>query len=201
MGADVRVVGIVGGSCAGKTTLARALTGRLGDEATYLAFDQYYRDHGHLTIEERAIVNYDHLDSLDYGLFLAHLDDLVTGRPVEVPVFDFATHCRTDQIRRLDPRPVVVADGVLLFAIPGITDRLDLSIFVDATEELRLARRLYRDVRERGRTAESVQAQFVATVGPSHRLFVEPYRDSADFVVTGEGDPRSAVEEILTRLA
>ncbi len=200
MGADVRVVGIAGGSCAGKTTLARALAERLGDAVTYLAFDEYYRDHGHLTIGERALVNYDNLDSLDHELFLQHLDDLVAGRPVEVPVYDFATHCRTDQTRTLEPRPLVVADGILLFAVPGITDRLDLSVFVDASEELRLARRVYRDIRERGRTAESVQAQFAATVAPSHRLFVQPYREGSDLVVTGEGDPRPVVDEILARL-
>ena len=201
MGADVRVVGIAGGSCAGKTTLARALAERLGDDVTYLAFDEYYRDHGHLTVEERALVNYDHLDSLDHELFLEHLDDLVAGRAVEVPVFDFATHCRTDQTRTLEPRALVVADGILLFAVPGITDRLDLSVFVDAPEELRLARRVYRDIRDRGRTAESVQAQFAATVAPSYRLFVQPYREGSDLVVTGEGDPRPVVDEIIARLA
>lgn len=200
MGVDVRVVGIAGGSCAGKTTLARALAERLGESATYLAFDEYYRDHGHLTVAERALVNYDHLDSLDHELFLQHLDDLVAGVPVEVPVYDFATHCRTDQTRTLEPRPLVVADGILLFAVPGIADRLDLSVFVDAPEELRLARRVYRDIRERGRTAESVQAQFAATVAPSHRLFVQPYREGSDLVVTGEGDPRPVVDEILARL-
>lgn len=200
MAADVRVVGIAGGSCAGKTTLARALAERLGDNATYLAFDEYYRDHGHLSIEERALVNYDHLDSLDHELFLRHLDDLVAGRPVEVPVYDFATHCRTDKTRTLEPRPLVVADGILLFAVPGITERMDLSVFVDAPEELRLARRVYRDIRERGRTAESVQAQFAATVAPSHRLFVQPFREGSDLVVTGEGDPRPVVDEILARL-
>ena len=201
MGADVRVVGIAGGSCAGKTTLARALAERLGDAVTYLAFDEYYRDHGHLTIEERALVNYDNLDSLDHELFLQHLDDLVAGRPVEVPVYDFATHCRTDQTRTLEPRALVVADGILLFAVSGISERLNLSIFVDAPEELRLARRIYRDIRERGRTAESVQAQFAATVAPSHRLFVQPYREGSDLVVTGEGDPRPVVDEIIARLA
>ncbi|MBC8195012.1 MAG: uridine kinase [Actinobacteria bacterium] len=200
MGEPARVVGIAGGSCAGKTTLARALADRLGDACNYLAFDEYYRDHGHLTVEDRALVNYDHLDSLDDGLFLRHLDDLTAGRPVDVPVYDFATHCRTDQTRTLQPRPMVVADGILLFAIPGITDRLDLSVFVDAPEELRLARRIYRDVRERGRTAESVQAQFEATVAPSHRLFVQPFREGSDLVVTGEGDPRPVVDEILARL-
>ncbi len=199
-GAVARVVGIAGGSCAGKTTLARALVDALGEEAAYLAFDEYYRDHGHLTPAERALVNYDHLDSLDHELFLAHLDDLAAGRAVEVPVYDMATHCRTSETRRLEQAPIVVADGILLFAVPGIADRLDLSVYVDAPEDLRLARRLYRDVRERGRTPESVEAQFAATVAPMHALFVEPHRDGADMVVEGEGDPGPVVREVLARL-
>lgn len=195
-----RVLGIAGGSCAGKTTLAVAMVERLGDRAVHLPFDEYYRDHGHLTPDERALVNYDHPDSLDHELFLVHLSDLAAGRPVEVPVYDFATHCRTDSTRRLDPGSVVVVDGILLFAVPGIRECLDLLVYVDVPGDVRLARRVERDVSERGRTEESVRAQFAATVAPMHELFVAPHRADADVVIRGEGDMGHVVDDLVQRL-
>jgi len=182
------VLGLAGGSGAGKTTLVDGLTSRLGGDASVLWFDEYYHDLAHLPPEQRAVVNFDHPDSLDEVLLVEHLDGLLAGRPVDVPVYDFATHTRTGRTRRVDPRPVVVVDGILVLAVPAVRERLDLAVFVDAPVEVRLARRMDRDVRERGRTVASVRAQFEATVAPMHDAFVGPSAEHADLRVDGTGD-------------
>ncbi|RMH75574.1 MAG: uridine kinase, partial [Actinomyces sp.] len=165
------VCGICGGSGAGKTTLTRLLVDRLGPErVSVLAFDAYYHDLSHLSPDERARRNYDHPDSLDHELFVEHLGALRAGAAIEVPVYDFATHTRTGETRRLDPRPVVLVDGILLFAFAGIRDLLDHRIFIDVPADIRLARRIRRDVVERGRRPDDVRRQFARTVAPMHDL-------------------------------
>ncbi len=182
------VLGLAGGSGAGKTTLVDGLTSRLRGDVSVLWFDEYYHDLVHLSPEQRAAVNFDHPDSLDEALLIEHLDGLLAGRPVDVPVYDFATHTRTGRTRRVEPRPVVVVDGILVLAVPALRSRLDLAVFVDAPAEVRLARRMYRDVRERGRTTASVRAQFEATVAPMHEAFVDPSAEHADLRLDGTGD-------------
>jgi len=194
------VIGVVGGSGAGKTTLVWGLADRLGADVSVLWFDEYYHDLVHLTPDERALVNYDHPDSLDVDLLVSHLDGLLAGRPAEVPVYDFTTHTRTGTTRRVDPRPVIVVDGILVLAFPVIRERLDVSVFVEAPAEVRLARRLNRDVRERGRTPESVRTQFAATVAPMHDAFVSPCRDLADLTLDGQGDLVANLGLIVDRL-
>ena len=191
---------MVGGSGAGKTTLVWSLADRLGADVSVLWFDEYYHDLVHLTPDERALVNYDHPDSLDVDLLVSHLDGLLAGRPAEVPVYDFTTHTRTGTTRRVDPRPVIVVDGILVLAFPVIRERLDVSVFVEAPAEVRLARRLDRDVRERGRTPESVRTQFAATVAPMHDAFVSPCRDLADLTLDGQGDLVANLGLIVDRL-
>ena len=164
------------------------LTSRLRGDVSVLWFDEYYHDLVHLSPEQRAAVNFDHPDSLDEVLLIEHLDGLLAGRPVDVPVYDFATHTRTGLTRRVEPRPVVVVDGILVLAVPALRSRLDLAVFVDAPAEVRLARRMYRDVRERGRTTASVRAQFEATVAPMHEAFVDPSAEHADLRLDGTGD-------------
>ena len=195
------MVGVVGGSGAGKTTLVRGLVDRLGSDASVLWFDEYYHDLVHLDPAERAVVNFDHPDSLDVDLLVAHMAALLAGRPAEVPVYDFSTHTRTGRTRLVQPGPVVVVDGILVLAFPAIRERLDVSVFVEAPAEVRLTRRLDRDVRERGRTPESVRAQFAATVAPMHEAFVSPCRAFADLVLDGQGDLSANLDLILDRLA
>ena len=194
------MIGVAGGSQTGKTTLAWGLEDRLGADVSVLWFDEYYHDLVHLTPDERALVNYDHPDSLDVDLLVSHLDGLLAGRPAEVPVYDFTTHTRTGTTRRVDPRPVIVVDGILVLAFPVIRERLDVSVFVEAPAEVRLARRLDRDVRERGRTPESVRTQFAATVAPMHDAFVSPCRDLADLTLDGQGDLVANLGLIVDRL-
>ena len=195
------MVGVVGGSGAGKTTLVRGLVDRLGSDASVLWFDEYYHDLVHLDPAERAVVNFDHPDSLDVDLLVAHMAALLAGRPAEVPVYDFSTHTRTGRTRLVQPGPVVVVDGILVLAFPAIRECLDISVFVEAPAEVRLTRRLDRDVRERGRTPESVRAQFAATVTPMHEAFVSPCRAFADLVLDGQGDLSENLDLILDRLA
>ena len=181
-------MGLAGGSGAGKTSLVDGLTSRLRGDVSVLWFDEYYHDLVHLPPKQRAVVNFDHPDSLDEMLLIEHLDGLLAGRSVDVPVYDFATHTRTGRTRRVEPRPVVVIDGILVLAVPDLRRRLDLAVFVDAPAEVRLARRMDRDVRERGRTTASVRAQFEATVAPMHEAFVDPSAEHADLRLDGTGD-------------
>ena len=179
--------GICGGSGAGKTTLTRHLVAELGaDQVSVLGFDAYYRDLSHLTLAERSRQNYDHPDSLDHELFARHLDELRFGRDIEVPVYDFATHSTTGRFTRLEARPTVLVEGILLLAFAQIVERLDLTVFLDIAEEIRLARRVQRDVVERGRDADDVRRQFAETVAPMHDLYVQRHRDDADVIVSSD---------------
>lgn len=177
------VVGICGGSGSGKTTLCSRLADRLGGEALRLSFDSYYRDLPDLPPQLRDTRNFDHPDALDADLLASHLDDLAAGRPVAVPQYDFATFRRSPEVALVEPRPVVLVEGILLFCHRPLVERLDLRIFRQCPEDVRFARRRARDVDERGRSPESVRAQFQATVKPMHDRFVEPYAVLADRLV------------------
>ena len=177
-------MGICGGSGAGKTTLAVHLITHLGhDRVAPLAFDAYYRDQGHLSVQERRAVNYDHPDSLDTELFVEHLDALRNGVSVEVPEYDFASHTRTGGAIPVAAKDVVLLDGILLLAFAPVRELLDYSVFIDVPEDIRLARRISRDVKSRGREPDDVRRQFNETVAPMHDRFVQPHRDKADRVV------------------
>lgn len=189
------LVGICGGSGSGKTTIARLVAAKLG--AAELAFDTYYRDQSHLTPQQRAEVNYDHPDSLDVALFTSHLDELASGQAVNAPVYDFATHSRTEETERIEPGDVVVIEGILLLAFPEIAERLDLRVYRDCPENVRFARRLRRDMAERGRTELSVYEQFEATVKPMHDEYVEPCRNVADIVTEFDEELHAAADRVI----
>jgi uridine kinase len=181
------IIGVCGGSGSGKTTFCDQLLSILGpDRAAHLSQDDYYRDLSHLSEVDRANANFDHPDSIEFPLLSQHLDLLSQGHPIAVPKYDFASHTRTTRQQIVSPKPVVLVEGILLFSDESTAQRLDLRIFIDAREHIRFDRRLHRDVRERGRTVESVKSQFSATVLPMHNAFVEPRRLLADRVISGE---------------
>lgn len=198
------IVGICGGSGSGKTTLANRLVASLGaDSSIALSFDAYYRDLAHLPLNERAEMNFDHPDSLDAELLADHLAALRAGREIAVPIYDFATYCRTGDLELVTPRSFIVVEGVLLFAFPEIRAELDVAIFRHCDETTRAERRLQRDVATRDRTPESVRQQWATTVQPMYERYVEPHADQADLVTTGDEDLDEAVgrlrRAILTR--
>ena len=192
---DVFVFGICGGSSAGKTTLTRHLLERLDErDVSVLAFDAYYRDLSHLPFTERRRGNFDHPDSLDRDLFLQHLDALRHGIDVDVPIYDFSTHTLTGRFERVEAAPLLLVEGILLLAFEEVLERLDYSIFMDVPEEVRLQRRIHRDVTERGRPEDHVRRQFAATVAPMHDAYVQPSRHQADWIVASAGADELADE-------
>lgn len=198
---DVFVFGICGGSGAGKTTLTTRLVQRLGPgEVSILAFDAYYRDLSHLSFAERRAGNFDHPDSLDGELFLQHLDALKQGIDVDVPVYDFSTHTMTGHFERVEAAPLLLVEGILLLAFEDVAERLDYSIFMDVPEDVRLRRRIHRDMTERGRPEDHVRRQFAATVAPMHDAYVQPNRHRADRIVARTGADDLA-DELMTMLS
>ncbi len=195
------LVGVCGGSGSGKTTLARRLVDELGNgQATSVSFDSYYRDHGHLSVEERAAVNFDHPDSLDVDLLIDHLRSLKRGDKVAVPVYDFATHTRSGDFEVIEPQPFVIIEGILLFSSEIVRDTLDCLIFRDCPEDVRAGRRMRRDIDKRGRTPASVRTQWETTVLPMHAIHVAPFAHHADIVTTSDQDLDDIVRVIAATL-
>lgn len=187
-------LGIVGGSGSGKSTLVEQLRHLdVGAHIALLPHDAYYRDFGHLPKAERDAVNWDHPDSLDNALFIQHVDALKAREPVTRPMYDFENHKRHALIAAVVPKPILLLEGILLFHVPEIRDRIDLKVFVETPADLRILRRVLRDVTERGRTVESVVEQYHATVRPMHERFVEPSKAFADVVVPWENHNPTAV--------
>lgn len=185
---NIVLIGIAGGTGSGKTTLANKLYQHFGEGSVLLSQDCYYKDLSHLPVEERISVNFDHPDSIDFDLFKEHLAELKEGRSVVIPQYDFTTHTRTDEMEILDPAPIILVEGILLFAIPEVRDLFDLKIFIDTDDDIRLMRRLERDLQERGRDFESVKTQYLATVKPMHNKFVDPTKAQADVVIWGTNE-------------
>jgi uridine kinase len=195
------VLGVAGGSGSGKSTVVKEVCRILGAGITsVLHHDSYYRDLTHLPFEARVAVNFDHPDALETGLMVEHLRALLRGVPAEIPTYDFSTHTRARETELLHPTPVVVVDGILVLADPRLRDTMDLKVFVDTESDIRLLRRIRRDVVKRGRTADSVIAQWETTVRPMHLEFVEPSKRFADLVVPEGGYNRVAVDLVVNRL-
>jgi uridine kinase len=195
------VVGIAGGTGSGKTTVAHKLAGAMpAGRCVTIEHDAYYRDQGHLSPDDRATINYDHPASLDSALLAAHLGELRGGRSVEVPIYDFATHTRRTETRSVEPARVIVVEGILVFTEPALREQMDIKIFVDTDPDIRLMRRIRRDLEQRGRTFQSVRDQYYATVRPMHIEHVEPTKRWADLIIPEGGNNRVALDILLGQL-
>jgi uridine kinase len=195
------VVGIAGGTGSGKTTVAHKLAGAMpAGRCITIEHDSYYRDQSHLPFEERAKINYDHPSSLESSLLAEHLAILRAGRAVEIPIYDFATHCRRVETRSIAPARVIIVEGILVFTEPALREHMDIKIFVDTDSDIRLIRRIRRDLEQRGRSFQSVRDQYYATVRPMHIEHVEPSKRWADLIVPEGGDNKVALDVLLGQL-
>ena len=197
---DILVIGIAGGTGSGKTTLMDNLVKRFGKDVTVLSHDNYYRRRDDMTMEERQKVNYDEPAALETDLMVRHLDKLRQGEAIECPVYDFTQHNRSDKTITIVPKRVIIVEGILIFEDEGLRDLMDIRIFVDTDADVRLGRRILRDVEERGRTLQSVLDQYQTTVKPMHEMYVEPSKKYAHLVVPEGGRNYVALDMILTRI-
>lgn len=192
------IIGIAGGSGSGKTTLALRLKARFGEEEVRLIpHDSYYKRHDELPYEKRCLLNYDHPDAFDNDLLIRQLQELKAGRAVDCPVYDYTIHNRSEEVRRVEPAPVLIVEGILPFAEPGLLELFDYKIFVDTDADERILRRILRDVKERGRSLDSVITQYLTTVKPMHEAFVEPSKRNADIIVPNGGENGPALEMLV----
>ena len=195
------IIGIAGGSGSGKSTVARNVARALSAESVaFIDMDAYYRNFSELPIEERRKINWDHPDAFDWDLLLAQLTTLLAGAPIEKPVYDFVTHTRSPKTVVVPPADVIVVDGILLFADARVRDLCDVKVFVDAEADIRLIRRMRRDISKRGRPLEEVLQQYLSTVQPMHLQFVEPSKRYADVIVPRGGHNQIAIEMIVAKI-
>ena len=195
------IIGIAGGTGSGKTTVAQKIADALPDASVaFLDMDGYYRDFSHLPMEDRRKINWDHPETFDLDLFASHLAQLARGESVQKPVYDFTQHVRSPRTEEIQAADVVVVDGILLFADERIRDFLDVKVFVDADPDIRLVRRIQRDMMERDRPLEEILTQYLTTVRPMHQQFVEPGKRYADIIVPRGGQNAVAIEMILTTI-
>ncbi len=195
------VIGVAGGTGSGKTTVAQAILKRAGTEQiSLIQHDAYYKDLSDLPLAQRAMMNFDHPDALDNELLITHLKELKAGRAIAMPVYDFTTHTRTGQTRRVEPHRIILVEGILIFADEALRRLMDVKIYVDTDSDIRFIRRLQRDIAERGRTMESVIQQYLSTVRPMHQEFVEPSKRYADVIIPEGGFNEVAIELIAARI-
>jgi uridine kinase len=195
------VIGVAGGTGSGKTTVAREILKRAGmGQISLIQHDAYYKDLGDLPLAQRAMFNFDHPDALENKLLIAHLKELKAGRAIDMPVYDFKTHTRTEQVQRVEPHRVVLVEGILIFADKALRQAMDVKIYVDTDADIRFIRRLQRDIAERGRTMDSVIHQYLATVRPMHQEFVEPSKRYADVIIPEGGFNEVAIEMVAARI-
>src|SRR5437763_3928900 len=195
------IIGIAGGTGSGKTTVARAIYDRVGkDRIEWISHDSYYRNFDALDPEERKKINFDDPDSLETALLVRHLDVLTKGSSVDVPMYDFTTHSRKVDTQRVEPRRVLIVEGILILAEPELRKRIDIKLFVDTPPDIRFVRRLVRDIQSRGRSLQSVVDQYMATVRPMHEEFVEPSKRYADLIIPEGGENQVALDAIISRV-
>ena len=191
------VIGIAGGTGSGKTTLMKNIVARFGGEVSVLSHDNYYKRRDELSFEERCKINYDEPAALDTSLLVYHLEQLRSGRPIECPVYDFVEHNRSDETLRIIPNRVIIVEGIMIFENEPLRNLMDVRIFVDTDADVRLCRRIKRDVNKRGRSLESVLAQYQSTVKPMHEKYVEPSKKYANLVVPEGGKNQVALDMIM----
>jgi uridine kinase len=195
------VFAVAGGTASGKTTVARAVLDAVGaSRVAYLPHDAYYKDRDDLNLEERALLNYDHPDSLETKLLIKHIKRLLNWETVHVPVYDFTEHRRTVETVVVEPSPIILVDGILIFTWRKLRDLMDIKVFVDTDADVRFIRRLRRDMDERGRSLNSVVSQYLDTVRPMHLKFVEPSKRFADVIIPGGGLNQVAMDMVVSRL-
>jgi uridine kinase len=200
MNNDILVIGIAGGTGSGKTTLMNNLIERFAGSVTVLSHDNYYRRNDHLTYEQRCLINYDEPAALETDLMARHLDALRHGQSIQCPVYDFAQHNRSDETIEIAPKSVIIVEGILIFENQELRDLMDIKIFVDTDADVRLCRRIKRDVNKRGRSLESVLDQYQTTVKPMHEKYVEPSKKYANLVVLEGGKNWVALDMIVGRI-
>ena len=196
----ILVIGIAGGTGSGKTTLMKNIIDSYADQVTVLSHDNYYKRRDELTYEQRCLINYDEPDALETDLMAVHLDQLRQGQTIECPVYDFTQHNRSNETVQIVPKSVIIVEGILIFENQPLRDLMDIKIFVDTDADVRLCRRIKRDVNKRGRTLESVLTQYQTTVKPMHEKYVEPSKKFADIVVPGGGKNLVALDMIMGRI-
>jgi uridine kinase len=195
------IIGVAGGTGSGKTTVVREIVRRLGEnDVAVIQHDSYYRDRSRIPPAERALVNYDHPDALETALLVEHLRALLDGQTVDVPVYDFSTHTRAAKVVPLAPRKVLIVEGILILAEPELRALMSMRVFVDTDPDIRMIRRLRRDMRERGRSLESVVEQYLETVRPMHLEFVEPSKRHAHVIIPEGGENFVAVDMLVARI-
>ena len=194
---DILVIGIAGGSGSGKTTLMNRIVERFEDNITVLSHDSYYKRHDDMTYEERCQLNYDEPNALETELMVQHLDQLRSGQAIDCPVYDFTVHNRSDAVQRIEPRSVIIVEGILIFQNKQLRDLMDIRIFVDTDADIRLCRRVKRDVNKRGRSLESVLSQYQETVKPMYEKYVEPSKKYAHILVPEGGKNAVALDLVV----
>lgn len=197
---DIMIIGIAGGTGSGKTTLTNRLKERFGNDVTVVYHDNYYKRHDDMSYEERSLLNYDHPDAFDTQLMIEHIQMLRQGIQIECPVYDFADHNRSAQTMVIQPTKVIVIEGILIFENEFLRNLMDIKIFVDTDADVRILRRILRDVQERGRSLDSVVSQYLTTVKPMHEQFVEPSKRSSDIIVLEGGNNVVALDILIQRI-
>ena len=197
---DVMVIGIAGGTGSGKTTITRKLMQRFGGDVSVIYHDNYYKAHHDMPYEERAKLNYDHPDAFDTDLLIKAVKELKAGHEVSCPVYDYSIHDRSDRTVIVKPAKVIIVEGILIYQSPELCDLMDIKLFVDTDADVRILRRITRDVRDRGRSLESVINQYLTTVKPMHEQFVEPSKRRADLIIPEGGHNKVAMRMVMERV-
>ena len=195
------IIGIAGGSCSGKTSVTHAIYDVFKDHSVaVIEQDYYYKDQSHLTFEERLLTNYDHPLAFDTDLLIEHIHTLLDRKSIEKPVYDYVNHTRSNEVVHVEPKDVIIVEGILVLEDERLRDLMDIKLFVDTDSDLRIIRRIQRDIKERGRTADSVIEQYITAVRPMHNMFIEPTKRYADVIIPEGGDNDVAIDLMVTKI-